>query len=680
MIVGTAGHIDHGKTTLTRALTGVDTDRLKEEKARGISIELGYAYTALDNGDVLGVIDVPGHEKFIRTMAAGVTGIDFALLVIAADDGVMPQTLEHLNILRLLGIGRAAVALTKADRADAERIAQVEQEIRNLLAHTAFADAPIFRTSATVPGDTGVAALRRHLTQQAATLPARDERRLFRLGIDRVFTLAGQGTIVAGTALAGRVHVGDLLQLAPDGEPLRVRSIHAQNRPADIGTAGQRLALNLASAPRRDIVRGNWMVAPALAECGTRFDAELTLMDDAGVALKSWSPLHVHLGAAHFVAHVVPLEGEALLPGQRARVQLVFDEALHAVPGDRFIVRNAQASATIGGGIVLDPFPPASKRRSAARFAWLDALADFIGSGQYTALLAQSPLGIRLTQLVRLSLLPPEQIVAPAGTLRIALRGGDALLIAPKAVQALEERMLSALAQFHERAPDEAGPELWRLKRIVEPAMEDLLWSHLVAGLAQREALLQRGRSLHLPGHTVALTAEEQTLAQRLLASLERGAFDPPWVRDLGREHLVPEAQVRALLRKLGKSGQLSQVVTDLFYHPSQLAALARLVATLGTAAAAGANVDAHAAPTDAAAADGATADIADAGASVVAAVLPPGAVTTAAFRDASGLGRKRAVQVLEFFDRVGYTRRVGNAHLLRPNAVWLDDSDAGAA
>src|SRR5471032_2013661 len=625
MIVGTAGHIDHGKTTLTRALTGVDTDRLKEEKARGISIELGYAYTALDNGDVLGVIDVPGHEKFIRTMAAGVTGIDFALLVIAADDGVMPQTLEHLNILRLLGIGRAAVALTKADRADAERMAQVEQEIRNLLAHTAFADAPIFRTSATVPGDTGVAALRQHLTQQAATLPARDERRLFRLGIDRVFTLAGQGTIVAGTALAGRVHVGDLLQLAPDGEPLRVRSIHAQNRPADIGTAGQRLALNLASAPRRDIVRGNWMVAPALAECGTRFDAELTLMDDAGVALKSWSPLHVHLGAAHFVAHVVPLEGEALLPGQRARVQLVFDEALHAVPGDRFIVRNAQASATIGGGIVLDPFPP-------------------------------------------------------AGTLRIALRGGDALLIAPKAVQALEERMLSALAQFHERAPDEAGPELWRLKRIVEPAMEDLLWSHLVAGLAQREALLQRGRSLHLPGHTVALTAEEQTLAQRLLSSLERGAFDPPWVRDLGREHLVPEAQVRALLRKLGKSGQLSQVVTDLFYHPSQLAALARLVVTLGAAAAAGANVDAHAAPTDAAAADGATADIADAAASVVAAVLPPGAVTTAAFRDASGLGRKRAVQVLEFFDRVGYTRRVGNAHLLRPNAVWLDDSDAGAA
>ncbi|MDB5774487.1 MAG: selB [Herbaspirillum sp.] len=636
MIVGTAGHIDHGKTTLTRALTGVDTDRLKEEKERGISIELGYAYVPLADGDILGVIDVPGHEKFIRTMAAGVTGIDFALLVIAADDGIMPQTLEHLAILQLLGVTRGAVALTKIDRVDEARLLQVESAIGALLTDTAFAAAPIFRTNATVGGDAGVAALLAYLAQAARALPARDERRLFRLGVDRVFTLAGQGTIVTGTALAGRVHVGDTLQLAPGGELVRVRSIHAQNRAAETGSAGQRLALNLSGAARENIARGSWVVAPALALCSERIDAELTLMRDTdlgGLTLKPWSPVHVHLGAAHHTAHVVLLDSEALHPGQHGRVQLVFDAPLHAVPGDRFVVRNAQASLTIGGGLVLDPFGPARKRRSAARHAWLNALADFIASGEYGALLAQSPLGMRLSTLVRLSQLPPAEIALPADALRIPLRGEDALLISQAAALALEQRIVDALAQFHARAPDEAGPELWRLKRIVEPDMEDLLWSKLIADLLEKNGVLQRGRSLHLPGHTVELRADEQALAETLLAALQQGRFDPPWVRDLARQYVLPETEVRKLLLKLAKSGQISQVVPDLFYHPDGLAELAQLVATLGAAGGSGVNA--------------------------------------AAFRDASGLGRKRAIQLLEFFDRVGYTRRLGNAHVLRPSAQW---------
>jgi selenocysteine-specific elongation factor len=310
----------------------VDTDRLKEEKARGISIELGYAYTPLDDGDMLGVIDVPGHEKFIRTMAAGVTGIDAALLVIAADDGIMPQTLEHLAILRLLGVRRGAVALTKVDRADAARLEQVEREILNLLAPTDFADAAIFRTNASTAGDAGVAALRQHLAQMAKTLPASDERRLFRLGVDRVFTLQGQGTVVTGTALAGRVQIGDVLQLAPSGLQVRVRSIHAQNRSAEAGHSGQRLALCLSGVSKDDIVRGSWVVAPALAECSERFDATLTLTPDCAQPLKPWSPVHVHLGAAHHTANVVLLDGEYLAPGQTGRVQLVLDAPVHAVP------------------------------------------------------------------------------------------------------------------------------------------------------------------------------------------------------------------------------------------------------------------------------------------------------------------------------------------------------------
>jgi selenocysteine-specific elongation factor len=642
MIVGTAGHIDHGKTTLTRALTGVHTDRLKEEQARGISIELGYAYLPLADGTVLGVIDVPGHEKFIRTMASGVTGIDFALLVVAADDGIMPQTHEHLAILQLLGVTRGAVALTKIDRADAARVEQVAAEIEALLDATPLAGSPIFPTAASGDNDAGVAALLAHLTQVSRSLPQRDERRLFRLGVDRVFTLSGQGTIVTGTALAGMARVGDTLQLAPGGASARVRSIHAQNRAAETGMAGQRLALNLAGIDRERIERGNWIVAPELAQCSERIDVELTLLPDAGVPLKAWSPLHVHLGAAHQLARAVMLDGETLSPGQTGRVQLVFESPMHGVPGDRFVVRNAQATQTVGGGMVLDPFGPARKRRSPGRLAWLDALAAFVAQGDYAALLAQSPLGLRESLLVRLSLLPANAIALPADTRRIALRGGDALLLAPAAQAALEERVLAALAVFHARAPDEAGPELWRLKRIVDAEMEDALWSHLVEGLLVRGELQARGASLHLPTHSVELTPQEQTLAEPLLAALLQGRFEPPWTRDLARDFGLAEDEMRRLLRKLAKAGQISQVVHDLFYHQAALAELAQLVRELAQVAEEVGGLPAGS-----------------------------GAVAAATFRDASGLGRKRAIQVLEFFDRVGYTRRVGNGHLLRPQALW---------
>jgi len=623
MIVGTAGHIDHGKTTLTRALTGVDTDRLKEEKARGISIELGYAYLPLDGGGMLGIIDVPGHEKFIRTMASGVTGIDVALLVVAADDGVMPQTREHLAILQLLGVRRGVVALTKADRADADRIADVENEIRALLAATPFADAPIFQTSATNPGDPGVAALLDHLRALEATLPTRDEARLFRLGVDRVFTLSGQGTVVTGTALAGSVAVGDSVVLAPSGRQARVRAIHAQSRAAERGQAGQRLALNLAGAARDEIERGTWIVDPQMAACSERLDAELTLLADAGAALKAWSPVHVHIGAAHHTANIVPLDAEQLQAGQRGRVQLVFEQPLHAVPGDRFVLRNAQATQTIGGGVVLDPFGAARKRRSPARLAWLDALAAFVEDGDAARLLRASPSGLSGAELVRLTQVPLERLALPADTLRLPLPGGDVLLVDPAMLAPLQDKVLATLADFHARQPDEAGPELWRLKRMAAPDAGDALWRGLTARMLDAALLARSGHSLHLPGHSVALSAIEEALAARLLPALQAGRYDPPWVRDLARTYNVPEDAVRALLRKLARAGQLSQVVPDLFYHPAPLAELATIVAGLPD-------------------------------------------VQAASFRDATGLGRKRAIQILEFFDRVGYTRRVRNSHMLR--------------
>src|SRR5271169_1393422 len=342
MIIGTAGHIDHGKTSLVRALTGVDTDRLKEEKARGISIELGYAYTPLPDGEVLGFVDVPGHERLVHTMVAGVGGIDYALLVIAADDGVMPQTREHLAILQLLGIAHGAVALTKIDRVDAARIRAVSAEIGALLALTPLSHAPIFPLAATAHDDAGVAALRAHLLSVAAKWPRHPEDGLFRLAVDRVFTLPGRGTVATGTARAGRVQAGDTLAVMPAGTLVRVRSIHAQNRDTGLGRAGQRCALNLAGIEKTALARGDWLADPRALVASMRIDARWRRLKDGGT-LSSRAALHIHLGTAHRIARVVPLEGDPTKVGESARVQLVFDAQICAAPGDAFIVRDAQA-------------------------------------------------------------------------------------------------------------------------------------------------------------------------------------------------------------------------------------------------------------------------------------------------------------------------------------------------
>lgn len=632
MIVGTAGHIDHGKTTLVRALTGVDTDRLKEEKARGISIELGYAYTPLANGDVLGYIDVPGHERLVHTMAAGACGIDFALLVIAADDGVMPQTREHLAILQLLGIVHGAVALTKCDRVDAARLAQVRDEIRATLATTMLADAPIFETNATQPADAGVAQLDAYVREQASAWHARRDDGLFRLAVDRVFTLTGQGTVVTGTVFAGRVSVGDALTLSPAGLPVRVRSIHAQNRAAEHGHAGQRCALNLAGIDKEQITRGDWIVDTRLGATSSRLDVELQLLDDGGVTLQHWSPLHVHLGTTHRVANVALLEGETLAPGQAARVQLVFDTPVAALPGDRFIVRNAQASRTIGGGRVLDPFGPARRRRTPERRAWLDALRVWLDDARIAPLIEQAPRGIERATLMQLTGLPPDALALPDDAVEIAPQGRaeDGVVIARSNWERLQTSIVDTLRDFHARSPDEQGPDSARLRRIAAPLAGDAVWRAAVDALVADGSIARSGPWLHLPSHSVTLDAKEETLAAQLRPLIAAGRFDPPWVRDLARETRQPEDHVRALLRKLARLGGTYQVVRDLFYDPDVVRELARAVARI--------------------AAD-------------------EGAVGAAAFRDATGLGRKRAIQILEFFDRVGYTRFQRDMHLLRTDS-----------
>ncbi|WP_213778079.1 selenocysteine-specific translation elongation factor [Caballeronia sp. dw_276] len=635
MIVGTAGHIDHGKTTLVRALSGVDTDRLKEEKARGISIELGYAYVPLDSGDVLGFIDVPGHEKLVHTMTAGASGIDYALLVIAADDGVMPQTREHLAILQLLGVKQGAVALTKTDRVDPRRLHDVHNEINSFLAGSTLQDAPVFDTNATLADDPGVAALDAHLRAAAAAWRMRRDDGLFRLAIDRVFTLAGQGTIVTGTVVAGRVTAGDALMLAPKGERVRVRSIHAQNRAAESGRAGERCALNLAGIEKDAIDRGDWIVDPRLSRASERIDATLTVLPDATVTLQHWAPVHVHLGTQHQVAHVALLDGDSLGSDQIGRVQLVFERPLCALPGDRFIVRNAQANRTIGGGHVLDPFGPARKRRTPERLQWLDAIQAMLDTGTLDALLDRAPNGLPRSLLEQMSGMPAALLNLPADTRTVTLSGDDALFIAGATWRALTVRLLAALKQFHERSPDEQGPDASRLRRIVAPQMDDALWRALINDACAGGDVVRSGPWLQLPDHTVTLDEADQVLALKLLPAVKAGGFNPPWVRDLAVSIDVSEERVRLLLRKLARQGEVFQVVRDLFYHRDAIRELAAIAASQAE------NNDAR--------------------------------LAAAPFRDATALGRKRAIQVLEFFDRVGYTRFHREMHVMRTDSGWLE-------
>ncbi|MCS4293638.1 selenocysteine-specific elongation factor [Comamonas sp. BIGb0152] len=641
MIIGTAGHIDHGKTTLVRALTGVETDRLKEEKARGISIELGYAYTPLANGDVLGIIDVPGHEKFVHTMAAGAVGIDHALVVVAADDGVMLQTLEHLEILQLLGIRQGTVALTKVDRVDRARIDEVRSEITAILAASHLANAAIFETAAALPDDPGVGALRQHLHQQAQAMPQRAQGGLFRLAVDRVFSLPGQGTVVTGTVFNGQVAVGDSLVHSASGQPVRVRSIHAQNQASELGVAGQRCALNLAGIAKEAITRGDWIMDARLHQTTQRIDVRLHLLADAA-PLAQWAAVHLHLGTMRCTGHIALLQDGALAPGTEALAQLVLDAPALVLPGDRIIVRNAQANRTIAGAMVLDPYAPARKRRSDSRMAYLAALTHWIDTGETGPLLAEAPLGLARSQLVRLTGTATPAI--PDHCNSLPLPDGDVLLVDSSAWQALQDQVLQALQRFHEVAPDEPGINAARLRRMALPALQhgphDALYNGLVDALLAAEQITSSGAWLHLPGHKIQLSEAEQALAQRLLPAITDARFDPPWVRDLARDHGAAEELVRQLLKKLSRQGLVFQVVKDLFYAAPCMDALAALTAELARQAERG-EVQAH------------------------------------AFRDATGLGRKRAIQILEFFDRVGYTRRMRDTHVLRPGVRW--QASAGA-
>ena len=436
MIIGTAGHIDHGKTALVKALTGIDADRLAEEKRRGITIDLGYAYT-----DAFGFVDVPGHERFVHTMLAGASGVDAALLVVALNDGVMPQTREHVQILQLLGIDRGVVALTKSDLAPA-RDAEVASQVNALLQKTALASAPLLPVS--VVTGAGIEALRAALLSLG---PRQRDAELYpRLAIDRAFTLAGAGLVVTGTLVSGRIRVDDRLMLSPPGIELRVRGLHAQNRPAEQAAAGQRAALNV-TGPRLSkdaVTRGDWVLHPAVHAPTTRFDVRLTLLAEESRALRADAPVHLHLGAAHVTARVAALDAERIEPGSTVLARLTLDRPIGALACDRLVLRDATATRTIGGGVVIDPFPPRRGRRAPERLAQLTALDQPDPADALRALLALAPGWTERVVYVRSRNLSPavqQSVQAAAPAVAVA-----DLLMAPTTLDALRDGVTQRLA------------------------------------------------------------------------------------------------------------------------------------------------------------------------------------------------------------------------------------------
>ena len=643
MIIGTAGHIDHGKTALVRALTGVDTDRLKEEKARGISIDLGYAYLPAPDGAVLGFVDVPGHEKFIHNMLAGATGIDFLLLVVAADDGVMPQTREHLAIVDLLGIRHGLVALTKVDLVSPERRAEASAEIAATLAATGLREAGIVPVSA-VTGE-GIDALRDKLFAAARQFGARAADGCFRLAVDRRFTLSGAGTVVTGTVLSGTVALDDRVVVSPSGLAARVRSIHAQNRAAPRGVAGERCALNLAGegVTREAIARGDVVLDPALHAPTERIDATLRVLASEPKPIGQWMPVRLHHGAADVGARVVLL-GEPLAPAASGTVQLVLERPIAAAAGDRFVLRDTSAQRTIGGGTFLDLRAPARRRRTPERLAQLDAFALPDPRAALAALLARAPFHVDLDAFARDRALSAAQCDALAEGFIVVPAGETRLVFSPDGWRAVTRAVASALKAFHAANPAASGMSVESLRRQVEPRLAARIFPSLVQALAKAGEVSLSGAAVGLPGHTARLAPADDKAWRQIAPLLSDAArFRPPRVADIARETAQSEANVRRLLKLLARLGLVTEVATDHFFRRETVAEMVGI-------------------------------------AQDIAGQAQGGEFGAAEFRDRLDNGRKVAIQILEFFDRHGVTLRRGDLRRMNPQKLGAFGPSAAPA
>jgi selenocysteine-specific elongation factor len=627
-IIGTAGHIDHGKTALVRALTGQETDRLPQEKERGISIELGFAHYEID-GTRFGVIDVPGHERFIRQMLAGAHGIDLVLLVVAADDGIMPQTEEHFDIVHLLGAREAIFVITKADLAP-DRVAAVRADIEVLACGTRFEHAPV-RAVSSVTGE-GVDELRDEIARRLRDLPPRESRGYFRLPIDRAFTLHGHGLIATGTAVSGTVRVGDSLAVRPGGLEARARSLQIHGESVAEARSGQRVAVNLGGLSVEEVRRGQWLTDPRVDLTTDRFDCWLEARGGLRQPLKSFERVRVHVATAEVMGRAILLGDRRELGSREAAfAQIALDEPVLVAAGDRFVLRTETATRTTGGGVVVHPFA----RRYRAGEAELEGRLERLRDGDVAERIAE------LVDLLHEFAAPTGLVAQALGEVEDAiLRAGKRARVIPLPDAAHPEAWTSpakwerlgtlvteALEQFHRVHPLEAGMDLEALRSRLRAPLSPRLFRPVIERLAAEGRVVREEALVRLPGYRVKLGAGQSDLADRVHRALREGDLTPPDRKQLERDLETSPERIAEVLRVLERRGDVVRVAPDLFYDRAALdEARRRAVDFL------------HERPE----------------------------ITVAEYRDLIGASRKYALALLEHFDRSAITLRIGDVRRLR--------------
>lgn len=654
-IVGTAGHIDHGKSALVRALTGIETDRLPEERERGISIELGFAHLDLPGLGRVGVVDVPGHERFIRQMLAGAHGFDLVLMVVAADDGVMPQTEEHFDIVHLLGVRRAIFVITKIDAVPAERVDEVRGEIEILAVGTPFESSPVLAVSAR--SGEGIEALRASIGRSLEDLQhdqATRDQAGFRVPIDRVFVVKGHGVVVTGTALAGAVSVGDDVVLLPDGpqagdpsggatrsarRSARVREIQVHGESVPRAGAGQRVALNLAGIDKEQISRGDTVAEPGVQGATLRLDARIEVRPAAGSALASHVRVRVHHGTRQTLARLVWLDGvKEVSPRQSGLAQLSLVEPLVAMAGDRFVIRDETASRTLGGGQVLLARAARHRRSQGEVRAALEALesADDLTRLHTVLRMATSPAvdvaeasaAIGLSSGAARDML--EKLKKTGGDRRVVALGeasSPQWLLAAERLDAWLHAIEAQVTDYEAAHPNLPGVDLEHLRSVVRPPADPRLFRLLLDRLLERGTLRRRGNLVHSKDHAASLSGRDEALASRLLARIVESGFMPPTLKELGQEFGVEAAHALKVVSVLVLRGDLVKVTPELFFSPSALEEIRERLET-------------H--------------------------LRREGEITASGFRDLIAASRKYGIPLLDWFDGAGVTIRVGDVRKLR--------------
>ncbi len=608
MIVTLAGHVDHGKSTLVRLLTGKETDRLAEEQARGLTIDLGFAYLAA-GPKTLGFVDVPGHHRFIHNMVAGVAALQHALLVVAADDGPMPQSREHLQILELIGLEQGTVALTKCDRVSPDRLAAARRDVAALVSGTFLDGAPLVETAAA--NGTAIDRLKAMLFERAVEPPAPLTRRPFRMALDRAFHLKGTGLVVTGTVHGGEVGLEDEVHLFPTGRAARVRGLHVQNQPAERARAGDRAAVNLAGVDGHPPERGEWLCSRP--EPGHRsVVVEMRLLDDVPAVLRHWTPVHVYHATSHTTAHLALLEGNRLAPGQRALAELVLDAPLLAKRGDRLIVRDHGLERTLGGGAVIDNHPPRGRRRAPERLKRVRACAATSPGASLDALLALGP--VQLEAYRALWDLSPEELETLVAGAAVTRRGDQ--LVAEVQWRSWSRGLLDECRRRHQADPTLAGLRENDFRAPVPAGFR----ASLLRELTSAGELMQRAGRYRPTRHQAALSAAERDLLDRLIPLLDQP--QPPSLGDMARTLRIPLPRLQQAVKALAGKGMVVLISDKRLYLPRQVTHLADKALELSR--------------------------------------RQP--FTARDYRDATGIGRNIVIDVLEYFDDRGFTRRSGDA------------------